>query len=316
MNLKRLSSAALALAMAATLAPAALAAPAPDFGGFADSSSVQGDIMPLSAPLLIAPAPEEVAVPLGESYRAQLFLNGEALDASAIPAVEPGLLPMRLICEADGGSAEWYEADNQGFFYLGNTSVIVNFADCSIDVNLERAEGVTATLVDGVTFLPAEFIGSLEGIEVNLNPEMDVDRIDVSTPNGTPFMKMANAIIAAANMRKGMQTSPAELEEFYGEAMGFKAEYMTEGMAFLPMMTNPDTLILGKAADGKLEALKESFEAYRKSQEDTFSWYLSHNLPKVQNAKFVTEGEWFMFLIGENADAAVETFHAKAAEMK
>ena len=297
MRFKRLSAAALALVMAASL-PAAFAAPA-------DGARGPLQVVPISAQL-----PEPVDLPLPASYQSQLFLNGEALDASAIPGVAPNLVPMRLLCEADGGMAQWYEEDNQAFFYLANQRIIISFADNSVELEFEPVEGVKATLVDGVTFLPASFINTLAGVEVNENPELDVDRIDVKTPNGTPLMKLANQLLETAALGRGMQSSPAELEEVYGEAMGFKAEYMTEGVAFLPMMTSPDTLVLGKAAQGKVDALKEFFDAYRKSQEDTFSWYLSQNLPKVQNAKFVTEGDWFMFLIAENADEAVELFHA------
>ncbi len=303
MRFKRLSAAALALVMAASL-PAAFAAPV-------DGARGPLQIVPISAQL-----PETVDLPLSAAYQSQLFLNGEALDASAIPGVAPNLVPMRLLCEADGGMAEWYEEDNQAFFYLANQRIIISFADNSVELEFEPVEGVKATLVDGVTFLPASFINTLEGVEVNENPELDVDRIDVKTPNGTPLMKLANQLLETAALGRGMQSSPAELEEVYGEAMGFKAEYMTEGVAFLPMMTSPDTLVLGKAAQGKVDALKEFFDAYRKSQEDTFSWYLSQNLPKVQNAKFVTEGDWFMFLIAENADEAVELFHAQAAELE
>lgn len=261
-------------------------------------------------------APQVVDVPPAKSYQTQLFLNDTALDASAIPGVEPGLLPMRLLCEADGGMAEWYAEDNQAFFYLANQRIIVSFTDNSVELEFEPIEGVKATLVDGVTFLPASFVNTLEGVEVNENPEMDVDRIDVKTPNGTPLMKLANELREAAGLGMGSQTTPAELEEVYGEALGFKAEYMTEGVIFLPMMTNPDTLMLGKAAPGQTEALATALEAYRKTQEDTFSWYLVDNLPKVKNAKFVTEGDWFLFLIAENADAAVELFHTQAAELK
>ena len=68
-------------------------------------------------------------------------------------------------------------------------------------------------------------------------------------------------------------------------------------------------------AEGKEEDLKAALESYRKSQEETFSWYLSQNLPKVENAQFVTEGEWFMFIIAENAETAVEQFKTAVAEM-
>ena len=35
----------------------------------------------------------------------------------------------------------------------------------------------------------------------------------------------------------------------------------------------------------------------------------------MENAKFVTEGDWFLFLIAENADEAVETFRAAVQAM-
>ena len=82
------------------------------------------------------------------------------------------------------------------------------------------------------------------------------------------------------------------------------------------MMTVPDSILIGKMAECAEESLKESCEGYRKQQEETFSWYLSQNLPKVENAKFVTEGDWFLFLIAENADEAVETFRAAVQEME
>lgn len=306
MNLKRFSAAALAMVMTIALLPAALCADLPEGWTPADGARELPQAEPMDAPL-------------ADSYHTWLFLNDEYLDASNIPDVrhEPDyLLPMRLLAEADGGMAEWYPEDNEGYFSFADNSIIVSFADNSVMVDFEKAEGVTATVIDGVTFLPAGFVDSLEGVEVDLNPAMNVDRVDVRTPNGTPLMKLANQIMEVADMGRGMRTTPAELEDTYGEALGFQAEYMTEGVIFLPMMVSPDTLALGKAAEGKVDALKESFEAFRKNQEDTFSWYLSQNLPKVQNAKFVTSGEWFMFLIAENADEAVTAFEAAVEAME
>ena len=49
---------------------------------------------------------------------------------------------------------------------------------------------------------------------------------------------------------RGKQTA-AELEEVWSETHGFKAEYVTEGVFFLGMMTTPDTLALGKVAEGR-----------------------------------------------------------------
>ena len=90
----------------------------------------------------------------------------------------------------------------------------------------------------------------------------------------------------------------------------------TKGVGLLPMITNPDTVILGKVAEGKLEQAKADLEAYRKSQEDTFSWYLAQHLPKVQEAQVAVSGDWVLFVIGENAGAAVELFRTSAAGLE
>jgi len=340
MNFKRASAAALALALAA--GTTALAADKPEGWTPADGART-GDIVPISAPvedlpLLIAPAPEtsmpqvDVPAPKG-GYATVISINGTRLESfdfsrevegwgsqtvtwklEELDTVPAGYVPMRAIAQADHHSCYWYEEENQAWFNLEGAQINVFFNDLSVTVNDEPVEGVTATVINGVTYLPVSVIDGLEGYSVTDVSAGGVESYEISTPNGAPLVKLAYELMEISDM-SGMKSSPDELEAFYGEAMDFKAEYMTEGVAFLPMMTSPDTLVLGKAAEGKTDALKEFFEAYRQTQEDTFSWYLSGNLPKVQNAKFVTSGDWFMFLIGENADDAVEAFQAAVETM-
>lgn len=310
MNWKRLSAAALALALGATLAPAALAA--------------NED----SAPILIS------ANPNATSFHKTISVNGEVLTGydydrevpgwgsetvsvllSEIPDAPAGYLPLRAIIQADYGSAYWNQEDSTSSFYLRDDLIFTDFNDMSIKVNDNVVEG-EALLLEGVTYVPSTVLNLLEGVTVTDNSADGAESYEIATPNGAPMVKLAHKLLETADMGMGMQSTVDELVSFYGEAHGFKAEYMTEGVAFLPMMTSPDTLVLGKLTSGNEEALKACFESYRKSQEETFSWYLSQNLPKVQNAQFVTEGDWFMFIIGENADAAVELFHTQAAELK
>lgn len=310
MNWKRLSAAALALALGATLAPAALAA--------------NED----SAPVLIS------ANPNATSFHKTISVNGEVLTGydydrevpgwgsetvsvllSEIPDAPAGYLPLRAIIQADYGSAYWNQEDSTSSFYLRDDLIFTDFNDMSIKVNDNVVEG-EALLLEGVTYVPSTVLNLLEGVTVTDNSADGAESYEIATPNGAPMVKLAHKLLETADMGMGMQSTVDELVSFYGEAHGFKAEYMTDGIAFLPMMTSPDTLVLGKLTSGNEEALKACFESYRKSQEETFSWYLSQNLPKVQNAQFVTEGDWFLFIIGENADAAVELFHAQAAELK
>ncbi len=322
MNIKRLSAAALALALAA--GTTAMAAEKP-----ADWTPADG----ARGPMLISPAPEtempkvDVPAPNG-GFAAVINVNGERLESfdfsrevegwgsqtvtwkvEELDSVPAGYVPMRAIVQADHGSAYWYEEEQQAWFNFEGAQINVFFNDLSVTVNDEPVEGVSALLINGVTYLPVSVLNGLEGYSVTETSKDGVESYDITTPNGTPIMKLAYQLQDIGEMG-GMKTSLEDMEMFQGEATGFKAEYMTEGVAFLPMMTSPDTLVLGKAAEGKLETLKECFESYRKTQEDTFSWYLSHNLPKVENAKFVSEGDWFMFYIGENADEAVSAFQA------
>ncbi len=328
MNVKRLSAAALALALAAGTTAMAAEKPA----GWTPADGAR-------EPLLIAPAPGaemptvDVPAPNG-GFATVINVNGDRLESfdfsrevegwgsqtvtwkvSELDAVPTGYVPMRAIVQADHGSAYWYEEERQAWFNLEEAQITVFFHDLSVSVNDQVMEGVSAVLMDGVTYLPVSVIDGLEGYSVTDTSANGVESYDITTPNGTPIMKLAYQLQDIGEMG-GMKTSLEELEMFQGEATGFKAEYMTEGAAFLPMMTSPDTLVLGKAADGKLEDLKAAFESYRKTQEETFTWYLSHNLPKTQNAKFVTEGDWFMFYIGENADEAVSAFRAGVKDLK
>ena len=292
MNLKRLSAAALALALGASLAPAALAVPE----GWTPADGAR-------APLVIAPNPN------ASGFRKTISVNGEVLTGydydrevpgwgsetvsvllSEIPNVPAGYLPLRAVIQADFGSAYWDGDSYQSSFYLENDRIVTDFNDMSISVNDEKVEG-EALLLDGVTYVPFSVLNLLEGVTVTDKSTDEGESYEITTPNGAPIMKLAYQLLETAQMGRGMKSTPDELAEFWGETYGFQADYMTEGVAFLPMMISPDTLILGKLGEGKEEAMKECLEAFRKNQEETFSWYLSQNLPKVENAQFVTEGD-------------------------
>lgn len=295
MKKNRIAALGLAAAMTATLCTGALAAGDEDI-------------------MLISANPEAVTTVTSSApnrYAAQLFLNGTELDTSAIPGVSGSdLIPMRLLAENDHGSASWFKEDNQGFFYLGDARIIVNFADNSVEVDGEKVEGVTATVTAGVTFLPASVVAGLEGFEVDLNPEMDVNRIDVSTPNGTPMMKLAYEILEASQCGAKMK---GQLDWFL-ENYQVDPANAAEGVLFQGMNISPDCLMMVKVAEGgDKAAVKDALEQYRASQEETFSWYLSQNLPKVQAAKVIENGDYVMLLIAEEPEAGIELFNAFAA---
>ena len=319
MNFKRVSALVLALAMTSTTA--AFADERPE--GWTPADGARDG-------LLIS------GNPFAGTYETVITINGETLESydytreipnswetetitvrlAALSAVPTGYVPLRAIAQADHGSASWYAEENQSFFYLGDTSIITNFNDMSVEIGGETLEDASVLLIDGVTYVPVSVLEQIEGITVTDNSTDEAESYEITTPNGTPLVKLAYELMETAGMGMGMKTDAEDLEKYWGETYGFKADMVTEIVAFTGMMTTPDTLAVGKVAEGKTEELKAVLESYQQKQVETFTWYLADQLPKAENAKFVTSGEWFMFVIAENADEAVTAFEAAVKDMQ
>ena len=268
--MKKVLATGLAAAMALSLGTAALAADEPSLIAAADTG-----------------------------YAASITVNGEALDLTGIPAGDG--IPMRAFVEADGGSANWYPEENSGSFYLEGSSLSVDFATGTITVEQDMIfEG--AVVVDGVTFVPAEAVEAMSGVTVTESE----NGWEITTPSSDPMVKLAREIMEVSGIGMGMKGDPVNFEEYYG----IDPTNFTQVVGYFPMMTSPDTIIIGQMVEGKEDAIREDLEAYRQNQEDTFSWYLTQNLPKVENAQVVVEGEYILFLIAEDAQAGVEAFQA------
>lgn len=246
----------------------------------------------------------------GKTYANPITINGTAVDVSKIPANPAGVfrVPLRAIAEADYGSAEWFQEENLCFFALGNHRVEVT-PDGAITINGEPWNSeLKAAFDQGVTFVPVGVLNQLEGWSVSISGEGEVR---ITTPNGAPLTKLTRQILAETECGARMQATQEELEAYQGLPEGCFEELV----AFMPLSISPDTLMIGKVAPGKMDQVKEWFETYRQSQEDTFSWYLAQHLPKVQNAQVVTEGDYVMFVIAEQADTAAELFHAGVKDL-
>ena len=268
--MKKLGTAALTLALAGAMAVPAFAA---------------GD-------LLISPNPN--------AYSTAITLNGETLDTAGIPAASrPDLLPMRLVAESDHGSAYWDQENNEGWFQFGEGRIVVQFEANTILVN-DVAVNTTAEVHNGVTYVPAAVLEGLEGFTATVSD----DTVTITTPNNDPMVKLAYSIMDNSGMF-GSRT----YEDMLTDAYQIPADQFEQIVAFFPMITSPDTIIVGKLSDGADEkAVTDALETYRQRQEDTFSWYLSQHLPKVQDARTVIEDGYVFFFIGEKADEAEQMF--------
>lgn len=310
MNLKRISAAALAAVLAATLLPAALADGTPDVvvdnNVIEDVNHRQGDIMLINAPMGGAPL---LAIPtVGVGYTTQLYMNGEALDTSAIPAAADKMVPLRLIAEADGGSADWFPVEYMSYFFLENARITVRFADCSIEVNGDKVEG-TAALIDGVTFVPAGVLDLVEGYSVSLSD----NRVDIATPNGDPFTKLVKGIVEEVGMAASMKVAVDELEYF-----GIDADNFVRFMGFAPMNIRADHIFVAQYAEGADKAAaKEQFEERLKGVQNSFEFYLPDAYEMSLKGQVVEseDGEWLMLIISDDNAKAIEMFEAGVAAL-
>ena len=240
----------------------------------------------MALPALAAEEPELVIAPADTGYGQTIVLNGETLDLTGIPGVSgEELLPLRLLAEADHGSAYWDEENNESWFTFGDNRITVKFADNSVWLDDQQVKS-TAQVADGITFVEAGVLSMLEGYTVDRNPELDVNRIDITTPNNDPMVKTAYQIREESGMAFGMRSDNAEVATLFQ----LPEDTFEQAICFTSMNTTPDIMVLAKLADGADEtAVKEALEAHRQSQHDTFSWYLAQNLPKVEDARILVE---------------------------
>ena len=276
------------------------------------------------APLLIAPnpiadepqlpdepAPETVDVPLSSHYSATLYLDGEEVDtiAANIPGAPAGYVPMRLLSELNGGSASWYPEDNQALFFFDENSIIVDFTAMSVQIGAGPAlEGVTP-YVDpaGYTFLPVSMLDKFETVSVNDNPEMDVERYEITTSASDPDKKVVMSIMEAVELGARMKSTPAEMEEY----MGIHQENFTKVIGYFPMMINADTIVIGQVAEGKLDAAKEDLEARKETTIQSFEHYLEGPYEMAKNGQIVVapDGKHIMLIISGDNAKAIEMFN-------
>jgi len=319
MKLKRISTAALTLAMAATLAVPAFAS--------------EGD----APALLISPNPNAVA----ENFGGVVTLNGEEIASvtytypiegsweereevvsiADLPGAPAGYIPMRLLCQAsEGGSAYWSQEEKLSMFYINESQIYTKFTDNSVylvDANREQVlqEGVTCYLKGGVTYLPADFLNSLDGITVEQVEENGQVRYDVTLEiPGTPLRKLAVSIQNALDLSGGM--TPGE----YLTAMETDVSAFEELTGEVPMINiRSDCVVIGKYAEGAdKEAAKAALKQIQDIQIRNFEHYLPGPLEIAKNGQIVEseDGKYVMLILSEDNDKAIEMFQEGVAAIE
>ena len=103
-----------------------------------------------------------------------------------------------------------------------------------------------------------------------------------------------------------MKQDAAGMEEFYGVPAGC----FTEAVGFFPMMISADTVVIGRVAEGQMEAAQAALEEVRANTERGFENYLPEPLERAKNGRVVTSGDYIMLIISADNDTAIELFQA------
>ena len=262
----------------------------------------------LAVPALAAEAPVLISAPV-DGYTTQITLNGETVDSAGIPAASADtMLPLRLVAESDHGSAYWDEENNEGWFYFGDNRIVVKFADNSVWINDEQVKS-TAYVTAGVTFVESGVLAMLEGYTVEwADPTAGgFQAVSVTTPNNDPMVKLAYEIQETCSMAFGMKADEQTLTDAYGIPAGS----FEQVVAFFPMITSPDTLVVGKLADGAdVDAVKEILQARVDAQVEGGAWYPSAIDVWQNNSRIVSNGSYVMLIVHPDCDAIVSDFNA------
>ncbi len=227
-----------------------------------------------------------------------ITVNGVVLDTSKMPK-QTGI-PLRAFVEADGGSATWYPEENISDFYTEDGSITVHYADGSIQVGDQQFTGAVA--VEGVTFVPVEALKAMAGVTVT---ERD-GSYTITTTAADPMVKIAREIQSGVEMASTMKNTADQLKEYHG----LDTSLFESVVGYTPMMINADTIIIGKAASGKMQDAKAALEAHRQTVVNSFEHYLPAPLEMAKNGKVVSGGDYVMLIISGDNEKAIEIFQA------
>lgn len=334
MDMKRFSSAALALALTASLTTPAFADGLPA-GAARTAVPTKG--------LLISPNPisADLTGTLSEHYNGVVSINGTEIESvtyskpiegswesndvvytiEELPGAPAGYVPMRLLCQAtEGGFASWLKEHNRSMFGLNETLIITNFDDNTIYIRDENRqeilqEGYTCFLRQGITYLPVEFLNTLDGVSVN-SYNMDgkeYNEVTIEVP-GTPMEKLVKKIQEALSLQGGMDVN----EYFTMQELDVSA--FDEIVGEMPMINiRADVVVIAKwAEDADKEAGKAALKAVQDQMISNFETYLPGPYEVAKNGQIVEseDGKYVMLILSEDNDRAAQLFQEGIVELE
>ncbi len=120
------------------------------------------------------------------------------------------------------------------------------------------------------------------------NKKIRLSELEEKISDMAPFNEMATMDIDNAILVDLYQLDDSQVENYIGK---------------MPMMNvHASMYLIIKAADGKVEEVKEKLEVYADAYEATWEMYLPEQYELVKDRKLGVQGDYVYLIIAENAD--------------
>mgnify|MGYP005773834947 CR=1 FL=1 len=140
-------------------------------------------------------------------------------------------------------------------------------------------------------------------------PESSAKPSPEATPEATPESSAVQSVwndISALELPGMIALDDTQLSDMYG----ISASDLEEYVCMIPMMAVHATeFFVAEVKDGKMDAVKEGIAKRQADLQAQWSQYLPEQLELVENYQLVTSGNYILFAISEQADAAVTAFN-------
>lgn len=133
-----------------------------------------------------------------------------------------------------------------------------------------------------------------------------------ATPAPTPETSVVQSVwneVSALDMPMMTTVNDSLLSSIYGINASDLVEYVCKMPA---MNTTATEFFIGEVKDGKMDTIKAALEARQDALDEEWSKYLPAQYELVQNYQLVTSGNYVIFVISDQADAAVSAFNTYA----
>lgn len=152
---------------------------------------------------------------------------------------------------------------------------------------------------------PAETDAVVKPLESQKPAESQPAETPSEAPSAAPTAAEVYAQVSAVAGGNPMIDAGFVLEEFYN----LSADDLEDFVFYMPEMSaTTEEIFIARVKSGKMDAVKGACESRQQGMKEDGTMYPSAAV-YVENSQIVTNGDWIMFAVAADSDAAVNAFN-------